>query len=261
MNLKLHNMLFIRILLLFFYILGLPAQISYVPETRTPNSKAFMGKNQKFESVNTHLMNRDELAEPFIGATGQESCNPNNTFFQNDWDGNDRDNRYVARDWEKYNLGRFATALTDPKNLKSTPPSVEISTFEEGGRLVAAATKRGKVNLIMGGGSGQMLALVKEVQKQGGDLSKLLVIDHSPSNRKNIAGKAGQYPPFGTAWDELNKLVATKTIPNQNYHAYGYLDESGNQNRPKSADVSDLGMLHYACFNEEVPDNPKLFEE
>lgn len=192
--------------------------------------------------------------------SSDSNCDPSQTFFQNDWDGNDRDNRYVARDWEKYDLGRFATGLTDPKNLKSAPPSVTVKTFAEGGRLVAEATKRGKVNLVMGGGSGQMLALVKEAQNQGGKLSNILVLDHSPSNRKNVDGRAGQYPPFDTAWDELNELVKTKTLPNQNYHAYGWLDSAGTQNRPKTEDVSDLGMLHYACFGEEEPTSQKLFE-
>lgn len=200
------------------------------------------------------------LSESSPRAYGQNCCNPKRTFFQNDWDGNDRDNRYVARDWEKYNLGKFATALTDPKNYESTPAGVSVKTFEEGGRLVAAATLEGQVDLIMGGGSGQMLALVHEVIKHGGDLSKILVIDHSPSNRKNMEGKAGQYPPFDTAWDELNKLVATRTIPNQNYHAYGWLNSSGQEHRPKTEDVSDLGMLHYACFGEEEPGSQKLFE-
>jgi hypothetical protein len=199
--------------------------------------------------------------ESSLRTDGQNCCNPARTFFQNDWDGNDRDNRYVARDWEKYNLGRFATALTDPKNLNSTPASVTVKSFEEGGRLVAAATLTGNVDLIMGGGSGQMLALVKEVLKQGGDLSNILVIDHSPSNRNNVEGRAGQYPPFDTAWDELNELVRTKTLPNQNHHAYGWLDSSGQENRPKTDDVSDLGMLHYACFGEEEPTSQKLFEK
>lgn len=217
-------------------------------------------KNPKLEPGGVFELD-NEIMSQSIWTAREASCNPNNTFFQNDWDGNDRDNRYVARDWEKYDLGRFASALTDPKNRKNAPPSVVASTFEEGGRLVAEATKRGKVNLIMGGGSGQMLALVKEVQKQGGDLSTILVIDHSPSNRQNIEGKAGQYPPFETAWTLLKELVATKTIPNQNYHAYGHLDESGNQNRPKSEDVSDLGMLHYSCFGEEDPESQLLFKE
>ena len=201
------------------------------------------------------------VAESSLRTEGQYCCNPARTFFQNDWDGNDRDNRYVARDWEKYNLGRFATALSDPKNLNSTPASVTVRSFEEGGRLVAAASLKGNVDLIMGGGSGQMLALVKEVIKQGGDLSNILVIDHSPSNRNNVEGRAGQYPPFDTAWDELKGLVRTKTLPNQNYHAYGWLDSAGQQNRPKTDDVSDLGMLHYVCFGEEEPSSQKLFEK
>lgn len=192
---------------------------------------------------------------------GRGCCTPEMTFFQNDWDGNDRDNRFVARDWGKYDLGRFATPLTDPKNMESAPESLSVTTFEEGGRLVAAATQKGNVDLIMGGGAGQMLALVIEVKRQGGDLNKILVIDHSPSNRQNIDGRAGQYPPYGTAWDELNTLVATKTIPNQNYHAYGWLDSSGQQNRPKTEDVSDLGMLHYVCFGEEEPTYQILFEK
>lgn len=197
---------------------------------------------------------------PSPDAVSQPECNPEQTFFQNDWDGNDRDNRYVARDWKAYDLGRFATALTDPKNTESAPASVAATTFAEGARLVAAATKKGKVNLIMGGGSGQMLALVKETQKQGGDLTNVLVIDHSPSNRKNVDGRAGQYPPFVTAWDELNELVKTKTIPNQNLYAYGWLDSSGKENRPKTNDVSDLGMLHYVCFGDEKPTRQRLFE-
>lgn len=197
---------------------------------------------------------------PTSGPSPAPDCNPAQTFFQNDWDGNDRDNRFVARDWKAYDLKRFATALTDPKNTESAPESVAATTFADGARLVAAATKRGNVNLIMGGGSGQMLTLVKETRKQGGDLSAILVIDHSPSNRKNIDGRAGQYPPFGTAWDELNELVKTKTIPNQNLYAYGWLDASGKENRPKTKDVSDLGMLHYVCFGEEKPTRQRLFE-
>lgn len=204
-------------------------------------------------SVGIHSSESSEPGAPVVFEKGDEgqdrspdalpgaSCDPAQTFFQNDWDGNDRDNRYGRRDWEAYDLGRYATALKDPKNAESAPASVAATDFAEGGRLVAAGIKRGKVNLIMGGGSGQMLALVKEVRKQGGNLSEILVIDHSPSNRDNIEGRAGYHPPCGTSWEELKRFVKTKTIPNQNYHAYGWFDASGKENRPKTEDVSDLG--------------------
>jgi hypothetical protein len=94
--------------------------------------------------ISANLLAQPKLsAESSLRTEGQNCCNPERTFFQNDWDGNDRDNRYVARDWEKYNLGRFATPLTDPKNYESTPACVSVRTFEEGGRLVAAATLKG----------------------------------------------------------------------------------------------------------------------
>lgn len=74
-----------------------------------------------------------------------------------------------------------------------------------------------------------------------------------------VEGRAGQYPPFDTAWDALNGLVKMKPFPNQNHHAYGWLDSCGKQNRPETEDVSDFGMLHYVCVGEEEPTSQKLF--
>ncbi len=190
------------------------------------------------------------LALPFAAFA---QTNPDRLFFQNDWDGNDRDGRNCARYWGSENMDRHATALHDELNDQNNPAG--SLSFTTGATRVANASKTGNITICMGGGAGQLLRLLKKVDDLGGNLNNIKVISHSTSNKANIDGKAGQYPPFGpSAWNQVKNLVGDVVeIPNQNDYAYGSIGTN------RSTDCSDFGMIHYAKYNQSRPTSRRLF--
>ncbi len=177
------------------------------------------------------------------------------TFFQNDWDGNDRDNRNCARDWESQDIWRHAWGLYDVKN-KNSRPSTRTLDLEAGAQRIATLSKTGRVDIALGGGAGQMLLLLEAVDSFGGKLSNIHIVSHSVTNEDNRDGGTGQYPPYGPeAMRRVLSMIGSsnfKRIPNQNNYAYGA------RGSDKSTDISDFGMLHYLVYGQETPTTRRL---
>jgi hypothetical protein len=187
-------------------------------------------------------------------------------FLINDWDGGDADNQLVGEELNRDSpIKRDVTILSDLPNRD--PRKVKVENLVKDAKVLAKASRKGKVGLAMGAHSRHVLSWLTELPASAYNYHNINIVTHSNWNeldgrRGYDANKQPGDPPLvDTHGDDLRRGlypslakisdlgVTIMEIPRTDFGIGGW---GGNVTRSdgetatvKSLDISDLGLVHY----------------
>lgn len=187
-------------------------------------------------------------------------------FVLNDWDGGDQDNQNVAEELNRNSkIKEGVTILSDLPNHK--PKKVDVADLVTDARVLADASKEGRVAIAMGAHSRHALAWLTKLPPEAYNYRNIVIVSHS--NWNELDGRAGYEankqpgdPPLeDTHGEDLRRGlypnlarvgdlgVTILEIPRTDSGPGGWggtVEQAGNKKIViKTFDVSDLGLVHY----------------
>ncbi|WP_162555962.1 T9SS type A sorting domain-containing protein [Reichenbachiella versicolor] len=190
-------------------------------------------------------------------------------FMQNDWNGGDKDNQVTANELNRNpKIKNNVTFISDTPGF--TPNKVSINGLVKNAKVLADASKAGKIAIAMGGYSRQVLAWLTKLPASSYNYNNIVIVSHSNYNEVdgfnyfNANRKPGDpavlkdtngTPLRRGLYANLAKIsdlgIPIWEIPRTDHGQGGW--GGGNLNNPnngkstgvKGLDISDLGMVHY----------------
>ncbi|GEM_PF-3786350 len=186
-------------------------------------------------------------------------------FFQNDWDGGDKDNQNAGEELNRNSpIAKDVIILSDvPGHM---PKKVTVDNLVTDASVLAKASKKGKIVIAMGAHSRHALKWLTKLPKSAYNYQNIILLTHSNWNeldgRKgyNENKKEGDIDLIDTHGDDLRRgLYANLSrisdlgvtiweIPRTDSGPGGWGGKVSKGKRDasiKALDISDLGMIHY----------------
>lgn len=187
-------------------------------------------------------------------------------FLINDWDGGDKDNQNVGEELNRDpSIKEGVTILSDLPNRD--PRKVNVDDLVKDAKVLADASREGKIALAMGAHSRHVLAWLTELPKSNYNFQNIFLVTHSNWNeldgRKGYdANKKPGDPPLVDShgvdlrrglYSSLAQIsdlgVTILEIARTDFGPGGWggkvATPGGKAAEIKALDISDLGLVHY----------------
>jgi len=186
-------------------------------------------------------------------------------FLLNDWDGGDPDNQNVGEEINRNSkITENVVSLSDIPGHQ--PQKVKVNNLVLDAKVLAKASKQGKVAIAMGAHSRHALAWLTKLPANEYNYKNIIIVTHS--NWNELDGREwydrhkqpGDKPLGDTHGEDLRRGlypnlakisdlgVAIWEIPRTDSGAGGWggkIESKSGEIRLKTLDISDMGLLHY----------------
>ena len=187
-------------------------------------------------------------------------------FLLNDWDGGDKDNQNAAE--EMNSNSKIAEGVISISDFPNHPPKkVQVEGLVLDAKVLAAASKKGKVAIAMGAHSRHALAWLTKLPASEYNYNNIVLVTHSNWNeldgkegylKNKVDGdpelldthgeklRRGLYPNLARISDLGVEIIEIQRTDHGPGGWGGRL--GGNEKKSpsiKALDISDLGMVHY----------------